>query len=118
MALSPASDIRLSVGRDMTSAEHYQLGWGQVAVYTAAAPHRDTGNEDAAVVIPVDANRAVLAVADGLGGQPSGAEASELALRTLADRVIEEAGAPRVNLRTAILDGIERANERVPVSSV
>ena len=113
MALSPASDIRLSVGRDMTSAEHYQLGWGQVAVYTAAAPHRDTGNEDAAVVIPVDANRAVLAVADGLGGQPSGAEASELALRTLADRVIEEAGAPRVNLRTAILDGIERANERV-----
>ncbi len=113
MALSTATEIRLSGGRDMTSAEHYRLGWGQVAVYTAAAPHRDTGNEDAAVVIPVDADRAVLAVADGLGGQRSGAEAAQRALETLARRVVEEAGAAQVNLRSAILDGIERANERV-----
>jgi serine/threonine protein phosphatase PrpC len=66
-------------------------------------------NEDAAALIPVDAERAVLAVADGVGGAPGGAQASALALRALqaALRAVTR------ELRDSILDGIERANRAV-----
>ena len=62
-------------------------------------------------------DRAVLALADGLGGRRSGAEAAELALRVLTECIaaaVAAAGADDAPLlRTAILDGFERANGAV-----
>jgi serine/threonine protein phosphatase PrpC len=85
---------------------------GEVAVCSYHNPVKETGNEDGAAVIPVDEARAVVAVADGLGGQRSGAEAAELALKTLAECVRAPAAEDQV-LRTAVLDGFERANTGV-----
>ena len=88
---------------------------GQLAVYTACGPGHDGPSEDAAVVLQADADTWVLAVADGVGGQPGGRHASVLALRELETALLE---APRDTdngtwLRSAIIDGIERANRAV-----
>ena len=53
----------------MEAPEVRPLVGGEVAVYTARSPAKNTDNEDAAGLIPVADGRAVLAVADGLGGQ-------------------------------------------------
>jgi serine/threonine protein phosphatase PrpC len=94
---------------DMDTVASHAVARGEVAVYSHRSPARETDSEDGAAVIPVDDGRAVLAVADGLGGQRSGAEAADLALKTLAECVT----AKELVLRTAVLDGFERANASV-----
>ena len=84
---------------------------GQVVVFSAESPDRDTGNEDAAAVLGTGSRQGVLAVADGLGGRPGGSAASALALRHLARAV--SAGESETGSRSAILDGIEQANQAI-----
>jgi serine/threonine protein phosphatase PrpC len=103
---------RLLTRQSLESPEVHPIAQGTVVVFTAASPAKESDNEDAAAIIAVDEARAVLAVADGLGGQRSGAEAAELALKTLAECVRAPAGEDQM-LRTAVLDGFERANSRV-----
>lgn len=90
-------------------------GPGLIALHTSRAPASDHDNEDAAGFINIDTNRAVLVVADGVGGQPQGDVASALAVQTVLDAVqnSEESKDPQGDLRTALLDGIERANAAV-----
>ena len=85
---------------------------GQVAVFTARCPGKESANEDSAAVIEVTPELAVLAVADGLGGGPEGEKASRLALQTLR-REIQATITDGVQLRTAILNGFEAANQEV-----
>ena len=89
MAAGADSNRRLYVRQGMESPQLLDVAGGQAAVFSAAAPIGDKDNEDGAVAITAGTNRAVLAVADGLGGQRLGAEAAERALRALADRVVE-----------------------------
>lgn len=90
-------------------------GPGLVAFHSSKCPGADRDNEDAAGIITLDENRAVLIVADGVGGQPHGDVASALAVQTLIDAILEspEAADPAGDLRTALLNGIERANAAV-----
>lgn len=113
-AMAPGEDLerRFYIRQGMESPQLLDVAGGRVAVFSAAAPIGDKDNEDGAVAITAGTNRAVLAVADGLGGQRLGAEAAERALRALAERVIAGASVDD-GLRSAILDGFERANERV-----
>jgi serine/threonine protein phosphatase PrpC len=60
----------------------------------------------------LDDNCAVLAVADGLGGVRSGQLAASIAVEALRDSLAAADGNDN-DLRTAILDGIERANRAV-----
>ena len=85
---------------------------GLVHVYSARSPEKASDNEDAAAIIPIDENRAILAVADGVGGQPGGAVAAELTLQTLAE-CARKAGDRNRILRDVIMEGIEQANIRV-----
>lgn len=85
---------------------------GQVAVFSARCPGKETANEDSAAVIEVTPELAVLAVADGLGGGPEGEKASRLALQTLR-REIQATITDGIQLRTAILNGFEAANQAV-----
>jgi protein phosphatase len=83
-------------------------------VFTRPSPHRagPEGNEDGALVLDLGDDRGLLAVADGVGGGPAGADAAEAALEALARH--SAAGVERGDeIRGAVLDGIERAQEAV-----
>jgi serine/threonine protein phosphatase PrpC len=81
------------------------------SVFSQRSPEKETPNEDATVVIPLDEETAVFAVADGCGGQRGGELASSLALKCLADSIAKETD--RSNLRLAIMDGIDHANRLI-----
>ena len=84
----------------------------EVAIYSQRSPIKQTPNEDAAVVIPVGPESAVFAVADGVGGSRGGEQASNLALKTLAETIQEECTDPSL-MRVCILDAIEKANREI-----
>ncbi|MGI9302508.1 MAG: PP2C family protein-serine/threonine phosphatase [Gammaproteobacteria bacterium] len=102
---------QLYLDRHETADAVHSLTVGEIAVFSASSPLPDAANEDAAAVIEVDRGTAVLAVADGLGGQPDGQRASGLALKSLRDAITEVEDGE--DLREAILSGFERANQAV-----
>ena len=90
----------------------FTAGGGNVLAYTCRAPDKVSENEDTVAVIPYGPAAAVLVVADGAGGLPAGKRASLTAVNSLADSM-QHAMAETMLLRTAILNGIEAANEAV-----
>jgi serine/threonine protein phosphatase PrpC len=90
-----------------------EVGGGAVAVYSARSPARSSPNEDAAGVMALAEDRAVLAVADGLGGAPAGQQASEIAVRSLVETVGRASREGQESARAGILDGFETAHEAV-----
>jgi serine/threonine protein phosphatase PrpC len=101
---------QLFLGQDMTVPLSIPLADGLACVFTERRPGRETDNEDAVALIPGDASSGVIAVADGLGGLPSGNLAAALALQQLTDRVAGQSGDAQ---REAVLTGIEAANAAV-----
>jgi protein phosphatase len=84
----------------------------QIAVYSARAPMKETDNEDCAGIIHINEEQLVLALADGVGGQPSGQQAAWLAIDALKQAIpssLEGNG----TLREAVLSGFDRANQAV-----
>lgn len=81
----------------------------EVWAYTHPSPHHPDRNEDAAGVWLMDDGRALLAVSDGMGGTPQGADASAAAIRALDAEVTRSESSG--SLRAAILDAFERANQ-------
>lgn len=103
-------------GVSLDGPEAFPCGAGRAVIYTGASPDKTPdANEDAAGVFAIDTERVVLAVADGLGGCPSGASASSLAIGALA-ACLTQAGPE--SLRSAIVDGFEAANERLLAEGV
>ncbi len=86
---------------------------GQVAVYSARAPDKETPSEDAAGVLRIGDNGAVLMVADGVGGLPAGEDASRLVVETIASLLQALPEANGDNLRETILNGLDEANRRI-----
>jgi serine/threonine protein phosphatase PrpC len=105
-------DARLYLEREQGEIELFGLAGGVAAVYSARSPDRNSVNEDAAALIPFDARSAVLVVADGVGGAKGGAQAASLAVRSLETALVR-AAADGGELRTAILDAVERAQRAV-----
>lgn len=89
-----------------------EVGGGSIVAFTERAPDKDTENEDTVAVIPWGPESVVLVVADGAGGLPAGKRASMTAVSSLVE-ALSVAMSETVVLRTAILDGIEAANEAV-----
>lgn len=104
----------LFVSADMDDVEAWAVAGGTAVVFSTGAPDRD-GNQDAAAIVRIDDDTALLAVADGVGGERGGARASELAVETLAAAVMGRAS--KTPLRTAVLDGFEAANRAVSDSA-
>ncbi len=94
---------------DMRSLE---AAGGSVVAYTCRSPEKLTENEDTVAVIPYGPAAAVLVVADGAGGLPAGKRASHTAVTSLV-AALSASLAETMLLRTAILNGIESANEAV-----
>jgi len=89
-----------------------RIGGGTMVACTARAPDKSTDNEDSAAAIPYGPDAAVLVVADGAGGLPGGKRASQTAVSSLQES-LAVAMSETMLLRTAILNGIEAANEAV-----
>lgn len=106
------SEPQLFVERDLEMPERVTVAGGVAVVFTHRCPGKTTPNEDCAALIPVGAEAAVLVVADGVGGVRGGHQASALAVRTLVAALSDCQPDPSA-LRTAILDGIERANQAI-----
>ncbi len=107
-----ADDIVLLDGAFEPDRVEVEVAGGQAVAYTARQPGKDTGNEDSVAVIPYGPGAAVLVVADGAGGLPAGKRASLTAIATLAAS-LQTAMDKTMLLRTAILNGIEAANDAV-----
>ncbi|GJM17419.1 MAG: hypothetical protein DHS20C13_27460 [Thermodesulfobacteriota bacterium] len=82
---------------------------GEIACYSNRSPMKDTPNEDALAVIPVDDESTILVVADGLGGMPAGEQASQIVVECL----IASASNIKFSVREAILTGIDDANKTI-----
>lgn len=93
---------RYWVAADMDAPELVEAGALDVAVFTRG---KNRPNEDAAAIVVDDAERAMLILADGAGGEAAGARAAEIAV----DAVGSQAAADR----ESVLLGFDQAQERV-----
>ncbi|MEO8466024.1 MAG: protein phosphatase 2C domain-containing protein [Gammaproteobacteria bacterium] len=104
--------VQLFLGeRDIERADR-SLPHGEVCVRTLRSPEKPRSNEDAAAVIQLGDGSLVLAVADGVGGMPAAREASNAAVQTLA-RALRKLPDDTPDLRSAILDAVDKANHKV-----
>lgn len=101
---------------NMNQAELYELAQGQTAIFSRKSPYKDGVNEDSALLLPLDENRAILAVADGLGGRLGGAGASQTAINHL-EQIASQRPEPD-DLRGAVIDAFERANLEVMANGI
>jgi len=90
-----------------TEPLYKSISHGEVVVYSDKSPTKETVNEDALAVIPVDDNKTILIVADGLGGMPAGEQASQIVIECLIDSLNDAS----IQTRTAILNGIDDENK-------
>lgn len=108
---------RLYLDQVMAEPDVCAIADGIAVVYSARCPDKQTPNEDAAVLIPVNEEAAILAIADGLGGAQAGETAAAIAIKALKDAAIDgmRQGRP---MRVIVLDGIELANRNVQATGV
>lgn len=106
------TDRTLLEGRHTADRISMSIGGGTLVAYSAPAPDKETENEDTVCAIPYGPDAAVLVVADGAGGLPGGKRASETAVAVL-DASLKQSMDETMLLRTAILNGIEAANQAV-----
>ncbi len=99
-------------GADAPDRLDISVGGGALVAFSCPAPDKESPNEDAVAAIPCGPDAAVLVIADGAGGLPAGRRASHLAVRSL-EKSLNEAMSDTMLLRTAILNGIEAANQAV-----
>lgn len=106
------SDLLVLDGAVEPDQAELAVAGGTAFALTRRDPEKDTDNEDTVAIIPYGPGGAVLVVADGAGGLPAGKRASLTAVTTLAAS-LQAAMDRTMLLRTAILNGIEAANEAV-----
>jgi PPM family protein phosphatase len=104
--------VQLFLGEHEREQADRSLRHGEVCVRSVRSPEKATYNEDSAAVIQLGDDSLVLAVADGVGGNPAGREASNAAVQTLS-HVLGKLPAATPQLRPAILDAVEEANKTV-----
>jgi PPM family protein phosphatase len=109
--MSTTDDAVLIAGGEAAAQCLVEAAGGAAAVWAAPRPG-SARSEDAVLVLPLGPEQAVLAVADGMGGQPGGGAAAARAVAALRSAV-EFSMAAGLPLQTAILDGIGKANDSV-----
>lgn len=95
----------------MAEGTLYQVGSGFAVAVSIRSPLKETGNEDAVLLAPVEDQVKILAVADGVGGHASGAKASQKAAQVFKDNIKKLSDTSE--LRSEILHAFETANEAV-----
>ncbi len=107
-----SDEARLFFEQERLDDAVFSVGSGEIALHSSKSPEKDTPNEDAAGIVAAGPNRAVVAVADGVGGAPAGRQASSIAINSIANAT-RQALRDGHELRFGILNGFEAANEEV-----
>ncbi len=107
---APQAEVLTDI--DQTLQGLVPVAGGVAAYFSSPSPTGSGRSQDALAVVPTGINRALLAVADGMGGLPGGREAAACAIRVLADAVAAS-GPADSGFRPAILDAIEAANQEI-----
>ena len=91
-----------------------RIGDAEIAVFSIRSPTKETKNEDSVAWITWP-NALLLAIADGVGGQPGGAEASMLSIQLVVERFreVEEGQISLDTFRESVLDTFERSNREI-----
>ena len=92
--------------------ELFSMHAGIAVVFSARAPGKETANEDALALIPVNQTSQVMVVADGMGGLPAGEDASRTVIKRLVKSLMR-VNKEDISVREAILDGIDQANNEI-----
>ncbi|MDH3978770.1 MAG: serine/threonine-protein phosphatase, partial [Gammaproteobacteria bacterium] len=110
---SVLQQARLYVGDADHEKDTFATNLGDVGAVSIGDHEKPRANEDSAAIIPVNDHYLVLVVADGVGGMAGARKASNLTVDTIHKAVtgLDETNGSK--LRTAILDGIEAANQGV-----
>jgi serine/threonine protein phosphatase PrpC len=104
---------RVYVGKNDEELDLYETNAGKIAASTIADKLKAGPNEDSAAIIPVNSNYLVLIVADGVGGLAGARKASNITVNSLRKSLAKIEDSSSGRLRSAILDGIEAANQAV-----
>ena len=104
---------RLFVGDADVERHVFTTHLGEVSIISVADHEKPGPNEDSAAIIPVNDRYLVLIVADGVGGMAGARRASNLTVETIRKHIANSGETNGPRLRTAILDGIEAANQAV-----
>ncbi len=97
----------------MEEPEYITAAQGQLGVFSSRSPDPDHDiNEDAAAIFSIDDNRAVLVLADGVGGVRGGDLASNITIQQF-QLAIENGLRDEKSLRACIIDGFENANHSI-----
>ena len=96
----------------MPGAESHGVAGGEAVVFSSRSPVRDGPNQDAAGIVPLGDRRAVLVVADGMGGGPSGDRAARTAVEAVAES-LKSCDDDESAVRAAIVSAIESANAAI-----
>jgi len=102
---------RFYLESNMDQPELIDVTNGHVVAFSRRCPGKLEPNDDSGLFIRLTEDRFVIAVADGVGGSPLGYKASSIAMQCLAETLAACQQTP--DLRPAILDGIENANEEI-----
>ncbi len=94
VAQDAAPTRRVIVGENLAEPELCDLAGGRAALFSTRSPDKDSANEDAAGVFGVGVSRALLVVADGMGGAAAGGRASAEALACVARAKLQSFGPP------------------------
>lgn len=89
----------------------YRVGSGLAIAVTFKSPVKETGNEDALLLAPVEDKIKIFAVADGVGGHASGAKASQGAAEVFKKNIKNSSDDSEI--RAEILHAFEAANQAV-----
>lgn len=88
------------------------VGGGTAELYCSISPDKSVDNQDSLLVIELDDDRCVLAVADGAGGIQGGRRAARLALQTMRDQILSVPNEGD-ELRSAVIHAMDIANQAV-----
>ena len=110
--LNMPADVLLLDGAYEPDRQKIDVGGGSLLAFTSRSPDKESENEDTVAIIPWGPQAAILVVADGAGGLPAGKKASQTAATVLAQS-LQLALEKTMLLRTAVLNGIEAANDAV-----
>jgi serine/threonine protein phosphatase PrpC len=102
---------RFFLESNMDQPELIDVAGGHVVAFSRTCPGKLEPNDDSGLFLRLSDQRFVIAVADGVGGSPLGYKASGIAMQCLAETLVDCRDSQ--DLRPAILDGIEKANEEI-----